>query len=805
MSLAGALRNLARAFRFRGTLPAIAVFTLTIGIGVNTAIFTVASAVFLKPLPYAEPDQLVMIWRVPEGRGSVLTGFFDAETLQRQIATPALLLGWKEQQQSLAALAAIEFQNGPLSQTDVHLPDGRIERVGGALVTPEFFETLGVSASAGRTFVRSDHADVAVVSRSLWEHLFGLEPFRDGMAITVDAERNRARKILSIVGVLPDRFQFTYPAPIDLWLLAPWHAVETANPDELKYAVVARLRDGKTIAEAQREARTIASVVTDQDAVSADRRMTIWMEPIHDYSLGRTKPAISLLGAVTVLILLVSCLSVATLLIANVAERRYEFEIKLSLGATRVRIIADVLAESAILSLTAGGLAILATALLQPMWRSILPNWTPRVEDIRTDLLSVGWTTLMVGAATAFVGLVPILTMPGPSAGAVAHRANAHAKRIRQIIVGTETCLVVLLLMCGGWFLQSLRKLHEVDLGFAAKDVISAEVRLLHIKYRSSAELKTFHRSLGETIYALPIVQSMAFASAGPFAGSDAVETVTALPGRERLIANRRRVDAAYFSVLGLRVLEGRVFSDRDQPGVAVISASFARALFGEGPAVGRKFLTFAGPFEVIGTVGDLRSRRVQDAPLPAYYLPWIEQPTQVMTILIRTEGPANMLDIAAAIQRATGGEPVHRVARLDALVAASIGDHRAYAIATSGLGIVTLLISALGLCGLVIHSITRRTRELGIRAALGGTPRMLLGAIFSESMTAVLGGLAAGLILTFWFFEIVAPLLFGVARTDVAPYAVTVTALLAVSILTGAIPAYRILGIDVSAALREH
>lgn len=561
-----------RSLLHRPVLPALAFLTLTIGIGTNAAILSAARAVLLKPLPYDRPSELVMIWRVPKGRPSILAGHRNEAELQRQIATPSMVLEWRSRESSLAAVSAIEFHNGPLSQIDLELGGETIERVSGASVTSAFFDTLGVGASRGRTFLPEDPPDVALISAALWRRTFASDPYIVGKTIEVRAGRERARKALTIVGVLPDNFRFAYSERIDLWTHLPWQAVEATNPGFLLYAAVARLRAGTSALEAETELRAAMDATNERDAVPPNRRMTVWLEPIHDYAVGRTRPAVSMLTGVSVTLLLVSCLSVAALLVARNAERSGEFAAKRSLGANPMRLAKEVLLEIALLSAASTLCAIAIVSGLQPLWSHILPVWTPRIEDIRLDFASVGWATLLAGVSAMLVGAAPTFLVSMTSTQhLMSQPASDRSRMVKQSILAFEACLVVALLMCGAWFLQSFWNLRRVDLGFSRDRVVSAELRLLDPAFRSPDRLRAFRSEVDARLSSLPFVRRVAVASAGPFAGTDSVETVSTVASETKMVAARRRIDPSYFEILGLRLVEGRLLQPEDSSSVAII------------------------------------------------------------------------------------------------------------------------------------------------------------------------------------------------------------------------------------------
>jgi putative ABC transport system permease protein len=390
--MSGLLSDLRSAWRLMGRYRSTSILillTLTLGLGVNVAVFAIARGIILRPLPYDEPDRLVMIWAGSEPRrpGAANRGVF----------TPAWFHELVARQRSFSSIAALESWDGNMSAVfDLPTAQGA-ERLRGAFTTTNFFTTIGVSAAAGRTFAPDDPADVAIISHELWQSLFaGADVVGRRLELATGRGKERTLRPLTIIGVLPPRVQFTYPESTDVWLPLPPQQLHNPRLQGANlYRLVARLQPGTTLPQAQ------ADLATAKTALAADlkrdySKSTWWLEPVHDYAVGAARPAVQLLSGIAALVFFVACLNVATLLLAQTVERRRAFAVQLALGASRRRVMRQLLTEGSLMAMLAAAFSVASVAVLQPVLRATIPGSIPRISEIGIDLVTMGWVTALV-------------------------------------------------------------------------------------------------------------------------------------------------------------------------------------------------------------------------------------------------------------------------------------------------------------------------------------------------------------------------------------------------------------------------
>lgn len=806
------IRGAWRLLRRRHLVSILVLCTFALGIGANTAIIAVARGVLLRPLPYANPEELVMIWRTPKERPSVLQGFADEARLGRQIATPEMVREWREGNSSLSDLAAMELWQGNLSaQMDLVGPDDT-QRLRGAFTSPNFFSVLGVQATIGRTFLPDDQ-DVVILSNALWRRQFGADPGIVGRTITIASGRDRQRSSLTVVGVLSERFRFTYPEDTELWKVLPWEEIELAPPSALRYQVMGRLRPGITLAQADADIAALYEGRERQRHIPPDRQMTTRLELLHEHAVGRMRPALNMLFGVTAIVLLVACVSVANLLIAQSAGRRREIAIQRALGASRFRIARQLLTEGFVTAACAGALAILTVAALQPSLRSLLPASAPRADEVGLDWVTIGWAMGLGVLVVIASGLVPswraAAVHPHSQLTGTSTTMYGPARfRLQQSLIVAQVASVLVLLVAGGLLLRSFWNLGRVDLGFDGSAVVTAEIRLLNPSYRDPPRLRAFQHELLSRVRALPSVTAASLTSAVPFRGVDFIRTLTVADGSGTLMSNERRVEPQYFDIMRIPLLAGRLFSEADGASaapVAVVSESFARAMFSGGMALGQS-LSLQRPTEIIGIVRDVRTRRVEDAGTPAIYLSQAQAPTELVCLVVRTGGePAALTALIPAVVRSIDPEqPLRGVTTIDRLVSESIADRRFYAVATAAFAIVTMLIAAAGTCGVLVCSVTERTRELGIRAAMGAQPRDQVAEVLWRGMAPISIGVALGTFIAFTATRTIRQFLFDVVGLDPGVYFAAAVIVGSVGLLACYVPARSAARMDPMTALRQ-
>ncbi|MGH9311066.1 MAG: ADOP family duplicated permease, partial [Vicinamibacterales bacterium] len=763
--------------------------------------------VLLRPLPYDDPETLVLLWARREGSAPGSTG--------RGLATPRWFREIRDRQRSLSSMAAIELWNGNPSATFDLASPGGAERLRGAFATRNVFDTLGVRASIGRTFAADDSEDVAVISHDLWQRLFAASPDVIGrrLELAIGRGKQRATRPVSIVGVLPPRVQFSYPESTDVWL--PLSADKLANPrlqNAIMYRIVGRLRTGITLQQAGDDMAAVKAAIAADLGRSMDR-MTFWLEPVHENAVSEVRPALQLLAAVAMLVFMVACLNVATLLLAQTVERRRDVALRLALGATKARIVRQLVTESGLMAAIAALVSVTSVAMLQPLLRVAMPPEFPRVQEIGVDLVTVGWITGLVTLAVVLSTVVPAWRSsaldPGTEIGQSRTATPSRSTiRWRHGLVASQVAVVVVLLVAGGLLLRSFWKLQHVDRGFDGARVFTAEMRLLDPRYFDSVRLKAFQSELLDRIRALPGVERASITSSVPLRGVDWTRALS--HSGQRLAAKERDVDPDYFAVMGIPLLAGRAFSaadDHSAAPVVVISRSLADRLFpGQSPLGRRLELGPEQQPEIVGVVGDVRNARLESDGDPSYYVPRAQESSEIICVVARTA--LGTPDLAPAVRAIVASidptQPIFDATTIHGIVSESIADRRFYAVATAAFALVTLLLAAAGLYGVTSFGIVARTREIGVRLALGASPGRVVRMLVAQGVQPVLVGLGVGLAAAFWASRTIERFLFEVRGHDAAAYAAAAGWVLRLTSLACLLPAWRAARLNPTTALRH-
>ena len=813
MHLTAALRS----FRRRRAVTGLIILTLTLGIGVVVAIFMIAQSILLKPLPYANADSVAMIWRKPLNRSSVMSGFRDASDLDRQIATSGLVQQWRGQKTVIADVAAIELT----TQADLILASGA-ERIRGAFATPNLFEVLGVAPALGRLFNRDDTGAI-VISDGFWRRAFGGDAAIVGRTMDLTLGRPRARQTFVIAGVLPPAFRFTYPDETEFWIVTRWDEVARSNPNALRYQVVARLETGVTAERATAELSALLAAEQASRNVPATRRETVWVEPINDYTVGRVRPAIQLLAALCASVLLIGCVSAANLMLAQTASRERELVTQRFLGASRSRLLWQLLSETTVLVGVSTLLALVTVAALQPIIRAAVPLATPRANEIAVGFMVVVGASFVGGAVVLLAGLLPawMSVRRELHAGMLQPHTvttSQSGTRLRQLLIAIQIAFVTPLGLAAGLLLHSFWNLQHVELGFDSSNIVVAEMRLLNPRYRD-AELRLFEVSVLERAKGIGGVIDASITSAIPMRGVDwlrgipvsGADWVNGKPTLEttRLAANERQVEPNYFSVMQVAPVEGRLFDATDSKTsapVAVVSESLARALFAGKSAVGQMLPTVPAARQIIGVVRDVRSRRVDEAGMPAFYTPRAQSSSELVVLVLKTDGRTELVQsaIRPMIAAIDPDQPVQNITTLDQVVSDTIDTPKVYATVAMTLALITLVLTLAGVCGVLFQIVSERTRELGIRAAVGAAPRQLIAAVMHKGVMPLITGVVVGTVASTWIARAMRAYLFEIDALPLTAYGVTAVVVLLCGLVACYLPGRSAAKLDTLAALRH-
>jgi len=805
------LRYGARMLMKRPGFTAVAVVTLALGIGANTAIFSVAHAVMWRPLPYQRPEQLVMVW--------------ERSTKEKQAQpspnAPPLFLAWRENKEFFSDVAA--YEDAAISHSTRFFLTGGTEpeRIMGAYVSGNLFSLLGVNVALGRTFTIEDEqpgrGQVVILSDAFWRRRFGADPGLIGKTILL------SDKTFTIIGVAPPEFKLSYPNATELW------APLTIGPEEktdwglVAYKVVARLKPGVTIAQAREAMTRLTRRLLAPHRNSVQDRY-IQLDPLHEYHFGETRRPLLLLLAAVVAVLFIACVNVANLSLARALDRGREIAVRAAMGASRERLIRQMLAESLMLASLGGVVGVVLAFLGRDLLVGLMPSAVPRSGDVRIDAWALGFTTLLSISAGVISGLTPALQASKPDlnealkAGSGSATAHSRARRWRDGLVVAETALSLLLLAGAGLMIRSLWRLHHVELGFDPKNVLTTHFTIPPYKFNPdrkqtraliAAQERALIERVVERIKTTPGVVSAAATASIPLRGVDYFcgFDIAGKPGAG-YGARCRSVSNNYFRTMGVQLLKGRAFNEQDterSDRVAVITEEFARKFFPNEEPIGQRLNPFDAMAEIVGVVADVRHKRPEQALEPAVYVPLSQGMSNPYCLVVRAEGDPSQL--APAIRRAVWAEdkdlPLEEVATMEQITANATSDSRFISITLGVFALIALLLGATGIYGVISHSVAVRTREIGVRTALGAQRPDLVWLVLAQGLKLALIGVALGLIAAFGLTRLMKSLLFGVSATDPLTFAAIVASLMFVALLACWIPALRATKVDPMVALR--
>jgi putative ABC transport system permease protein len=810
-SIAQDLRAALRQFRHNRGFAALAVLVLALGIGANTAMFTVVDAVLLRPLPFGHPSRLVMVWR------SDLRGLPEKGT----ISYPDFL-DYRKQNDAFAHMAV--FRGG----VDFTLTGGeQAARLHGAIVSADLFQLLGVRPLLGRGFVAAEDEPSAsgfpvVLSHRVWESQFGSDRGIIGRNITLN------REPFTVIGVMPAGFQFPLQAdPVDVWTTMAYDVVHMNKADHSttnrgwRYLwAVAALKGGVGVPAAQADVDTIARRLA-AEYPSKDRNDGIWLQPLSQAAAGDLKPVLlALLGAVGC-VLLIACVDMANLSLARLAARQHEMAVRAALGAGRRRLARQLFTESIMLSVAGGGLGLLVAWFAGPALIRLSPHQFPGIDASRIDwrvfafaLALAVFTGIASGVAPAFqIWRAPLADAIKGGWGGLTPRPRSAW--LRELLVVAELALSAILLVGAGLLIRSLWQLVHVDPGFEARNAITFKIDLPESTYTAPARTLFFHQLL-DRVRSLPGVEAAGGADFFPFAGVEFTSSFRiegAAPGsQDHGGAAFCAVTPQYFRSMGIPVLSGRAFYASDRPGslpVVVVSRSLADRYFNGQNPIGQR-LIIGTPVTVAGVVGDVRNGDITAAPYPTIYMPFAQGgagfPRFPMTIVVRSSVSSASLvpSIRSQVHALDSAVPVYDVRSLAAYLSTSEAQSRFNAIvlgAFSGLGLV---LASAGLYGVTNYAVTQRTREIGVRIALGAEREDILRMVFSQGMKLAMVGVILGLLGALALTRLLQSFLFGVKPADPVAFVAASTILVLVLLVSTFLPARRALRVDPLVALRN-
>jgi predicted permease len=787
---------------------AIVVITLAVGIGASSAIFSVVNTVVLRPLPYRHAERIVAIQELgPEGkRGQV---------------TPANFLDWRAQNTVFEHLAAILTRPANLALTD------QAERVDFAMTSANFFTVFGVEPARGRFFVAADeqagHPPIVVISDGLWQRRFSGDASLVGKPITLDGVS------YTVVGIAPAGFQ--YPDKTDVWVppykLAPTLS-ERMDPTQVRgfgmLAVVGLLKPGLGVPQAASEMETITARLRQQYPDTNNRRFNRVVS-LHTHLVGETGPMLLLLFGAVSFVLLIACANVANLLLASAAARQKEMAIRTALGASRLRVMRQLLTESMLLAFTGGAIGLLLALWGVALMMNLLPADFPRLSEINLDWRVLGFTLIASVLTGILFGLVPALQISKgdvqealKESGRGASSSRRH-NRLRKLLIVGEVALSVVLLAGAGLMFRSFLQLQSVDTGFTSQQVLTLRLSPAGSNYRKDGDYIAFYEQAMKRISAIPGVAAVGAINTlpldkGPTAGFR-IEGRPPLTTDKWPGANYRTVSTDYFRAMNISVSQGRAFNERDTenaPLVMIVNQALAGRDFPNENPIGKRIsLGGSDPkgqplwWEIVGVAANVRSLELREEATPEFYLSGLQDTFANMSLVVRTS--VEPTSVAGAIRRAAAevdkSAAVSDVQTLEHIVNASVTQPRFNLVLLGLFSGIALLLSAAGIYGVTAYSVTQRTHEFGIRMALGAQVGDVLRMILRQGMLLISVGIGLGLLASLALTRLLRTLLFGVSATDPLTFAGITLLLTLVALLACYLPARRATKVDPLVALK--
>ncbi|MCI0486738.1 MAG: ABC transporter permease [Blastocatellia bacterium] len=782
----------------------IAVLTLALGIGANTAIFTVVDAALLKGLPYEDPDRLFHLWETTPQK----------EYSQREASYP----DYQDWQKNQAFDSMAAYTGGMATMTG----RGDPERVASPSATANFFSVLGVEALIGRTFQPGEDVPgaerVTVLTFGFWQRRFGGDPAILGQSLTLNGNNH------IVVGVLPPSFQFAL-RQADLW--RPYQPSEMQLSRRFMHGtnVIARLKDGVTVEKAQAEMSAIGARI-EQEHNQSHAGTGIILVPLQEEVVGDVKPVLFVLLAAVGFVLLIACANVANLLLVRSTARRKEMAIRAALGAGRSSLIRQLLTESLLLSIVGGIIGLLIAQWGVEALVAAIPehqlNTMPYLKGLGLDSgilifaasLSIA-TGIVFGLAPALQSSKTDLTEALKEGGRAS--AASSRNRLRSLLVVTEIALALVLLVGAGLMMRSLMKLLEVDPGFKTENLLTMTVSLPSGKFTEASQVVEFHKQLISRVESLPGVTGAGTVNILPLIGGNTtrfyVEGEPVPPPGEETESNLRTAGSNYFRVMGIPLIKGRHFDERDNvdaPGVLIVNKTLADRVLPGRDIVGRR-LAFSGfnipPVEVVGVVGDVKITGLDDEIKPVIYSPFQQGPSLTTSLVVRTGSDA--ANLAAAIRSELRSmEPditLFAVRTMEEMIAVSPATfmRRYPALLIGVFAAVALLLASIGIYGVISYSVGQQTHDIGVRVALGARTSDIIGMVMKQGAGLAVAGVALGLAGAFAVTRLLESMLFEVSATDPVTFALVPALLIGVALLACYIPARRAAKVDPMVALR--
>jgi putative ABC transport system permease protein len=785
----------------------IAILTLALGIGANSAIFSVVDTVLLRPLPFKDPERIVMAWaRYVNDSGNGVHSFPDYADL-------------RDQSRSFSGMAAFTRTAGTLAQAE------DAQALEGVAITPEIFDVLGVPPLLGRGFNQEEAKDqgarVVVLTYPLWQRAFGGDQKILGQQITLSGRSH------TVIGIMPSGWKFPIEDErIDYVVPLQYLVASALNSRGSHFLSVAgRLKPGVQIHQAEAELSAIAGRLSKQYPDTNMNFTSMSVVTLHSDVVGNVRPALIILLGAVVLVLLIACANVANLLLARAASRSREIAIRTALGASRLRVIRQLLCESLLLALMGGTAGLLLAWWGVDLLGAAGPQGLPHIAQIKVNFTVCAFTFALALGSTVLFGLIPALQVSRPSVneslqqGAKGSTGGLHTNRLRAFLVVSQVSLSLLLLAGAGLLIKSFFNLRGTNPGFDPVRLMTMNLTLPRVRYPELDQQIRAHDAIMEKISAIPGVELAGGVNPLPLNGNIAslsfmVSGAAPLPRGNHPGAGYVIVKPDYFQAMKIPVLRGRVFTradTNDSPLVVMVNEAFVRKHFPDRNPIGQQVMIDRGegkapPCEVVGVVGNSRHDSLAAPPGPEMYVPFSQDPVRTMDVVMRVAS-RNLVGLQAEVKRA-----VHEVDKdlfvpklepMTAVLSTQLAQPRFNMLLLAVFAGVAMILAAIGIYGVIAYSVTQRTREIGIRMALGAQRTQMLSMVLRQSLTLVAIGIGIGFLVALGATRVMATLLYGVGANDFSTYAVVILLLGAAALLASYVPARRAMKVDPMVALR--
>jgi predicted permease len=791
----------------------VAILTLALGIGANTAIFSIVNSLLLRPLPFQNSDRLAIIWTHSPGAN-----------VDQDWPSPGQFSAIKAQSDVYEEIALAQGGNASLTG------QGGPERVGVLRTSSVMFSVLGAQAAIGRVFLPEEDAPgkplTAILSHGFWQRRFGGDPKALGQSLTLNG------KPYTIVGVMPPDFSLGFEimptvgavSQPDLLLSLPLSPENMNNHGDENYNVLARLKPGAAVAQAQSELNLVVRRLEQEFPKNypSTRRFSLSVRPLLEQVVGDVRPALLILLGAVGCVLLIACANVANLLLARAAAREKEVAIRVALGAGRWRVIRQMLTESVLMAVVGGALGLLLAVWGLAGLRWLNPGNIPRVSSVGIDGRVLAFTSAVALLTGVLFGLAPALRATRLAWGDTLKEGGRSViggpQRVRNLLVVAEIALSMTLLIGAGLLIRSYVRALRVDPGFAPHNVVSLRVSTLGTSYQDRTRRVEFYQGLWDRARQLPGVESVGGVSILPLAGGIGwggitIEGYNPASGQDAIQADGRSASVGYFETMKVPLLRGRFFTEQDSqtsPPVAIVDEKMVRAYWPGVDPIGKR-LKFGGPnsgapwMTVVGVVANVKQYALDTDSRVTLYTPHLQSPDHTMYVVARTKN--DPLGVAAAVTREARAmdpnSPVFDVKTMDQLLSDSLARRRFSMLALGLFALVAMTLAAVGIYGVISYAVAQRTREIGVRVALGAQSRDVLALVLKQGMSMALVGVGLGLVAAFALTRVMSGLLFGVNATDALTFVVVPLSLTAVALVACLVPARRAAKVDPMIALR--